>query len=127
MSLKFVNSAPTQVTFTPADDDIAKSLTPKDVEQIAEIFKTPLTGAYNWDYEEADKRIRKLYRLGKERNWDADLDVNWNRMYPQTESPMVEGGENPYAGWDAFESLSTEKQTEFAWHAHAWTTSQFLH
>jgi hypothetical protein len=114
MSLKFVSSPPAQVTFTPDDDDIAKSLTPADVEQIAEIFQTPLTGAYNWDYEEADKRIRKLYRLGKERNWDADLDVNWDRMYSQELSPMVEGGENPYAGWEPFEKLSPEDQNKFA-------------
>jgi hypothetical protein len=127
MPLKFVDAPPTQVTFTPDDDDIAKSLSPADVEQIAEIFKTPLTGAYNWDYEEADKRIRKLYRLGKERNWDADYDVNWDRMYPTTSSPMVEGGENPYAGWEPFEALSPDDQNKFAWHSHAWTTSQFLH
>jgi len=127
MSLKFVNAPPTEVTFTPEAGDIAHSLTPQDVEQIAEIFKTPLTGAYNWDYEEADKRIRKLYRLGKERNWDADLDVNWDRMYSQSNSPMVEGGENPYAGWEPFEALSAEDQNKFGWHSHAWTTSQFLH
>jgi hypothetical protein len=127
MSLKFVNAPPTAVTFTPEEGDIAKSLTPADVEQIAEIFRTPLTGAYNWDYEDADKRIRKLYRLGKERNWDADLDVNWDRMYSHSNSPMVEGGENPYAGWEPFDKLSLDDQNKFAWHSHAWTTSQFLH
>ena len=25
-------------------------LNPREVEDIAEIFKTPLTGTYNWDY-----------------------------------------------------------------------------
>jgi len=127
MPIKFVTAPPTQVTFMPEDGDIAKSLSPDDVEQIAEIFRTPLTGAYNWDYEEADKRIRKLYRLGKERNWDAELDVNWEREFPHTSSPMVEGGENPYAGWDSFEKLSEEDKNKFAWHSHAWTVSQFLH
>ena len=56
--IKFVKAAPTEVKFTPEPDDIAASLTPADVEQIAEIFHTPLTGAYCWDYEEADRRIR---------------------------------------------------------------------
>jgi len=127
MPLKFVTKTPTEVTFLPEEGDIAKSLSPADVEQIVEIFRTPLTGAYNWDYEEADKRIRKLYRLGKERNWDAELDVNWQRMFSQKSSPMIEGGENPYAGWDSFEALTEEQQTSFAWHSHAWTISQFLH
>jgi hypothetical protein len=127
MSLKFVTATPTQVTYTPDGDDIASSLTPADVEQIAEIFKTPLTGAYNWDYEEADQRIRKLYRLGKERNWNAELDVNWDRSFPKSESPMVRDGENPYAGWSCFDELTPERQNEFAWHSHSWTVSQFLH
>src|SRR5689334_9623532 len=112
MSVKYVQSAPTEVTFsgsapalrggatyTPDEGDIASQLSPEDVELIAEIFHTPLNGSYVWDYREADKRIRKLYRLGKERNWNADLDVNWERFYPHSESPMIEGGENPYEGW----------------------------
>ena len=30
------------------DDEL--DLSPQDVEDVAEIFKTPLTGSYNWDY-----------------------------------------------------------------------------
>lgn len=126
--LKFVDVPPSEVTFTPERDDIAAALRPQDVEQIAEIFKTPLTGAYCWDYVEADKRIRKLYRLGKERNWNADLDVDWNRAFPRSEPPQIAGpGLNPYEGWEPFEALSPERQNDFAWHSLAWTLSQFLH
>jgi hypothetical protein len=127
MSVRFVSAPPTEVTFTPEPSDLATRLSPQDVDQVAEIFRTPLTGAYVWNYEEADHRIRKLYALGKERNWNADLDVDWNRQYPHTSSPMVEGGENPYAGWDCFEALTDAQKTEFGWHSHAWTQSQFLH
>ena len=45
-------------------------LKPKHIEDICEIFQTPLTGAYNWDYTTADTRIKKLYELGKELNWN---------------------------------------------------------
>ena len=71
--VKFIESTPTQVDirYTPEAGDIASRLSPEDVEQVAEIFKTPLNGSYTWTYEEADKRIRKLYRLGKLRNWNA--------------------------------------------------------
>jgi hypothetical protein len=127
MSVKYVQSAPTEVTFTPDADDIAAKLSPEDVELIAEIFHTPLNGSYVWDYREADKRIRKLYRLGKERNWNADYDVSWERVFPHSESPMIEGGENPYEGWEPFEKLTDAQKTEFGWHNHAWTISQFLH
>jgi hypothetical protein len=126
--LKFVDVPPTEVKFTPEPGDVAAQLRPNDVEQIAEIFRTPLTGSYCWDYEEADKRIRKLYRLGKERNWNAEVDIDWNRTFPRSEVPQITGpGLNPYEGWDAFEGLSPEQQTDFAWHSVGWTLSQFLH
>ena len=55
------------------DEDI--NLTQKQVEDVVEIFKTPLTGAYNWDYTVADDRIKKLYELGKELNWNGSIDL----------------------------------------------------
>ena len=48
--------------------DNEMNLTKDHVEDIVEIFKTPLTGAYNWDYTVADNRIKKLYELGKQLN-----------------------------------------------------------
>ena len=85
---KKIDKTPTEVQFIPDPDDVASRLKPADVEQIAQIFHTPLTGSYTWNYLEADKRIRKLYRLGKERNWNADMDVDWSETFPRTESPM---------------------------------------
>jgi hypothetical protein len=125
--IKFVENPPQDVKYIPAEDDIGSKLSPADVDQIAEIFKTPLTGAYTWNYAESDKKLRKLYRLGKERNWNADIDIDWSRTYSRLKSPMIEGGENPYAGWAPFEALTEAEQIEFGWHQHAWTMSQFLH
>ncbi len=45
------------------DDEL--DLKEKDVEDVVEIFNTPLTGSYNWDYTVAENRIKKLYELGK--------------------------------------------------------------
>ena len=55
-------------TNTPRDvvlheDEYPANLDPTDV---VEIFETPLTGSYNWDYPVQDNRIKKLYELGKE-------------------------------------------------------------
>jgi hypothetical protein len=41
------------------------NLTPEQVEDVAEIFNTPLTGAYNWDYTVADNRIKNFMNLVK--------------------------------------------------------------
>src|SRR5262245_11579488 len=125
-NIRFIERAPRELKYRLGSDDPA--LVPGDVETIAQIFKTPLTGAYTWSYEEADKRIRKLYRLGKERNWNAELDIDWSRSFPRSENPQITGaGLNPYEGWEPFEALSPEGQIDFAWHSMAWTLSQFLH
>ena len=45
------------------DDEV--NLTPLQVEDVVEIFKTPLTGSYNWDYTVADNRIKSFMSLEK--------------------------------------------------------------
>ena len=62
------------------DDEV--NLTPLQVEDVVEIFNTPLTGSYNWDYTVADNRIKKLYELGKELNWNGSIDLKWDYTHP---------------------------------------------
>ena len=131
MDIKRLDKAPTEIAYYenwdgPGADDIEHKLTNKHVEDIVQIFQTPLTGHYNWDYSSADGRIRKLYRLGKELNWNADLDVDWNRDFPKSEIPMDQSF-NPFNGWEPFESLSDEEKLRFGWHNLAWMLAQFMH
>lgn len=134
MPIRYVDGPPNEVDYSPGrerqtnveDQDIGDRMTQADVEHVAEIFKTPLTGAYSWDYEEADRKIRRLYRLGKSLNWDAEIDVAWERTFPKSESPTIEQA-NPFDGWAPFDSLSAAEQLDFAWHSQAWMLSQFLH
>lgn len=116
--------APLEVT-TPESD--GPDLLPGDEKQIAEIFQTPLTGCYTWNYVEQDQRIRKLYRLGKERNWNVDFDVDWSKTFDKSLGPMREDQPNPYEGWPAYEALSEEDKHRFFWHSFAWTFAQFKH
>ena len=48
--VRFVDKAPRELRYQPGKDD--PQLLRGDVEAIAEIFKTPLVGAYTWNYEE---------------------------------------------------------------------------
>ena len=57
----------------PREFDLPENFSPKHIEDIAEIFKTPLTGTYNWDYAVQDNRIAKLYELGKKLGSDLLL------------------------------------------------------
>lgn len=110
----------------PGHEDLEDQLTPEHVRDVVEIFNTPLTGHYNWDYSSADGRIRKLYRLGKELNWNADFDVDWSKTFPKSEPPMDQSF-NPFRGWEPFESLSEQEQLRFGWHNLAWMLAQFMH
>ena len=106
------------------DEDIPANLDPTD---IVEIFQTPLTGSYNWDYTVQDNRIKKLYELGKELNWNAEVDVDWSPEYTDISDEEFEF-EN--AQWDkhkVYNKVSMEERREFFRDLSSWGTSQFLH
>jgi hypothetical protein len=126
MAVQFTRRTPTDIQYFPAPNELAARLTPADVAHVAEIFQTPLTGSYNWDYEASDAKIRRLYELGKNLNWNAQTDVDWSLTYPKTEPPIDESF-NPFEGYAPFEAMSEARRREFAWHSYAWTLSQFMH
>ena len=87
-------------------------------------FSNSFNRCINWDYSVQDNRIKKLYELGKELNWNVEKDIDWNRPLPEKlETP-------PEIFWDQYEpyqKLSNEKKFEFLRHRGAWSLSQFLH
>ena len=103
------------------------NLTPGNIEDVIEIFNTPLTGAYNWDYTVSDNRIKKLYELGKELNWNGSMDLNWDYNHPSDERIMQADENLPHETLEAYESLSDEEKIEFDRHDAAELLSQFLH
>jgi hypothetical protein len=111
MKIKVLEETPRKVLEFPLDNDL--NLTEKEVEDVAEIFKTPLTGSYNWDYTIQDNRIKRLYELGKELNWNVEKDIDWDQPLPEKE-------DNPPAiFWDEYEpyqKLSTEDKFKFLQH-----------
>ena len=122
MKIKVLNQTPRSIKEFPVENEY--NLSKKEVEDIAELFKTPLTGSYNWDYTVQDNRIKRLYELGKELNWNVEQDIDWDR-------PLPERGENPPPiFWDEYkpyQKLSREEKFTFMQHRGAWSLSQFLH
>ena len=108
------------------DDELP--LEEKHVKDVVEIFNTPLTGAYNWDYTVADNRIKRLYELGKELNWNGSIDLDWSYNHPK-DKPLVGGElfEPPHEKLDAWKNLSPEEKIEFDRHETAELLCQFLH
>jgi len=141
MSIRWVETPRTISSFAaPASERAPENplgLDAGHVEHIAELFSTPLTGAYNWDYEEQDNRIRKLYELGKQLNWDASVDIDWSQTpdFPDRPPPTAEQRRNwtenraqsIFAGFAPFEAMSIDQLIEWGRHQHSWAISQFLH
>ena len=126
MKLKYLDECPKGLRYFD-DDDLESKLKPKDIEDIVEIFKTPLTGSYNWDYTESDNRLKKLYALGKKLNWNTTLDLDWTRdPYPLTEwasDPEFQA----FRGFEPYEKLSEEEKIECSWHVLASGLSNIVH
>ena len=124
MRSKKVNNQPQEITDYPEID-------PKDqnaIECINEIFMSPLTGSYNWDYIVVEDRIKKLYELGKELNWNVSSDLDWSQNYPKDELMInYELFQTPESVLRGYDDLSDEKKVEMDRHRVSWNISQFLH
>ena len=126
MKITKVETCPKEMRFFK-DEDIETKLQPKHIEDIVEIFQTPLTGSYNWDYSVADNRLKKLYELGKELNWNTTTDLDWT----QDPYPLNQWASNPemqaYRGFGPYEKLSEKEKIEFSWHILASGLSNITH
>ena len=108
-------------------DDLESKLEPQDIEDIVEIFQTPLTGSYNWDYTDADNRLKKLYELGKKLNWNATLDLDWSNEHYSHSDWATSPEHQQLAGFKPYDDLSEEKKIEVSWHLLASSLSQIVH
>ena len=120
MKINYLDQNPREIRL---EEDLPPYMNEEVADDIAEIFNTPLSGAYNWDYTVQDNRIKKLYELGKELNWNVELDIDWNRPLNIITEPAP-------IFWDEYEpykKLSDDKKVEFLNHRIAWSQSQFLH
>ena len=118
----------TELKATPTElreFDLPEGFEAKHIEDIVEIFHTPLVGSYNWDYTDADTRIKKLYELGKELNWNGSIDLDWDNHIGKDEFPMkaelIARMEGPLS------MLPEDQKLEYMRHDQAWALSQFLH
>ena len=120
MKIKYTKNNPRDIKL---EEDLPPYMTEGVANDIAEIFNTPLSGAYNWDYTVQDNRIKKLYELGKELNWNVEVDVDWSRPF----EPLTEPTPIFWDDYAPYQKFSDDKKVEFLNHRIAWSQSQFLH
>ena len=134
MGIDYVEGAPREIRQFGDEESAWGGMTFADVQHVAEIFNTPLTGSYNWDYRVADDRIQRLYELGKTLNWNGSLDVHWDQTPDWHEQTPVKSefideflANADWNGYPPFDAFSTERKLAFFKHDNAWSLSQFLH
>lgn len=110
--------------FEGANYPVEQELNPEDV---VEIFQTPLTGCYNWDYKVQDNRIKKLYELGKELEWNVEKDVDWNHPKPEIDDEGFEFFNNEWKDHKQYAKLSNAERKQFVRDSQDWTLSQLMH
>lgn len=120
MTVQIVNT-PQNICHYAAESEL--TLSSDQVQHVVEIFNTPLTGAFNWDYTLQDDRIKKLYELGKKLNWNAETDIDWHK--PKAEG--IPNDANAFVEYPPYMALSEDQKKEFDRHLNTWTLSQFLH
>ena len=98
MKIKKQSGPPEDLIYFDEDLPLSQS----QVEDVIEIFHTPLTGSYNWDYTVADNRIKKLYELGKELNWNGSIDLNWEYTHPADKRILETDDELPHETLEAY-------------------------
>ena len=110
--------------FEGANYPVEQELNPEDV---VEIFQTPLTGCYNWDYKVQDNRIKKLYELGKELEWNVEKDVDWSIPYPEFSDEGFKFMDDQWKNHKDYAKLSYEDRCQFIKDSQDWTISQLMH
>ena len=106
MKIDYLKNNPREIQL---EEDLPPYMTEGVANDIAEIFNTPLSGAYNWDYTVQDNRIKKLYELGKELNWNTEVDIDWSRPF----EPMSEPTPIFWDDYLPYQKFSDNKKIEF--------------
>lgn len=123
MHINKITSAPQEIKYFDSEHT-SPELDPTDV---VEIFQTPLTGCYNWDYTVQDNRIKKLYELGKELNWNVETDIDWHQSYKGISSACFEHQNSEWDRHPQYIKWDKDKRKQFHIDNTSWTLSQFLH
>ncbi|MFF4601468.1 ferritin-like domain-containing protein [Streptomyces sp. NPDC001339] len=93
------------------------------------LWKVPASGAarFNWEYDEGRERLLALYQKGKDKQWDANLRIDWDlEVDPQDPLGTPDESVSLY-GTKYWPKLTEKDRGDLRRHYTAWQFSQFLH
>ncbi len=94
--------------------------------ETADVLKTPMEICWQFDYEIGIDKLKNLYSKGKQAQWDAERDIDWERPLDPSK-PLVDEGMFAFDKIPFLQKLEKKKLEEFRAHMAAHLLSQFLH
>ncbi len=89
-------------------------------------YKTPMSVAWEFDYDVEIGPLQNLYEKGKQLQWNATTDIDWDRDVDPSR-PILEGEGFGFSQIPFFQRLSKTQQEALRAHSAAHRLSQFLH
>lgn len=94
--------------------------------ETADILKTPMEIAWQFDYAIDIDKLRNLYRKAKQNQWDAERDLDWSHPVDPSR-PLIDEGQFLFDRLSVIRALSPAQRETFTAHVAAQMLSQFLH
>jgi hypothetical protein len=89
-------------------------------------YKTPMSVAWEFDYEVDIGPLQNLYEKAKELQWNVTTDIDWDQGVDPSR-PILEGEGFGFSQMPFFDRLSKTQQEALRAHSAAHRLSQFLH
>ncbi|MFI1258709.1 diiron oxygenase [Streptomyces netropsis] len=92
-------------------------------------WKVPTRGdaTFQWDYDSHDEQVLRLYAQGKERQWNAAGELDWEHELDPDNPLGIPDEFVPIAGTRLWERLPETERVAVRRHTQAWAYSQTLH
>ncbi len=94
--------------------------------QTMEKLTSPMEIVWQWQYEIDIDKLRRLYTMAKEDQWNADKEINWDRKIDPS-ADVLDAERMPVKTTKFWKTLSKSQQESFGAHNAAYMLSQFLH
>jgi len=91
-----------------------------------ERLESKLDVVWNWTYEIDIDKLRKLYRMAKRDQWNADVEIDWDREIDPA-ADVVDPERMAVKSSKFWKTLSRTQQESLAAHNASYMLSQFLH
>jgi hypothetical protein len=85
------------------------------------------TTIFNWEYDEARDRLLTLYEKGKEKQWNAQIRLDWSIDVDPTSEANGPDYYIPIFGSEIWNNMTEKEKGETRMHITSWMNSQFLH